>query len=95
MRQVTIEGIDSGSIAQRVRARTYADGLLQARLGAVVHMDWDARETALYARVRDVSGVQHEVIVFFARRPGRRLAFWAASAPAGPGSTARTSWRRW
>jgi superfamily II DNA or RNA helicase len=75
MRLVTIEGVDPDSIAQRVRARTYANGLVQARLGAVLTMDWDESETALYADVRDVSGGHHEVVIEFTRRPGRRLAF--------------------
>ena len=70
MRLVTIEGIDPDSIAKRVPARTYADGLVQAPLGA--SGTW--RGTTTTTRSTPTSAVSrrpHEVGLV---PPGRREA---------------------
>ena len=100
MRLVTIDGIDVDSIAAQVRARTYAAGLVAAKLRGVVHMEWDDADDTLYAEVSGLDGDCHEVEVSSAAEQAEGWCSWAASAPARPGSTARTSspplsrWRR-
>ncbi|MCA1672814.1 MAG: SWIM zinc finger family protein, partial [Actinobacteria bacterium] len=75
MQLVVVEGVDPTSIAHAVGNDSYVQGVRYAQQRAVVHMQWDAAESALQGTVRGSEGRLYSTVVYFVPRNGSDLEF--------------------